>query len=137
MRYAILLLTFMAVSGNALAQTWLTMPSTYTHDVNGQRVTQYQSIAPPVAPAVSNFRTSGFTHTRSSLNFGQSADNYIRVEKWGDPVRPFGEWRFPYRPFSAPYPYWGAPYAGLNIGFGGLGGRRFPPRPPTPPNPNP
>lgn len=99
------------------ANDWLTLPSTYSHDVHGVRVTQYAPIDAPTAASVSNFRTSGYTHTRSSLNYGQSADNYHRVEEWGEPVRPYGEWRFPNRPFATPYPNWGPPYAGLNLGF--------------------
>jgi hypothetical protein len=102
-----------------MASDWLTLPSTYTHDVeSGARVAQFQPNAVPTVPAATNFRSSGYTHTRSSINYGQSADNYHRVERWGDPVRPYGEWRFPYRPFSTPYPNWGPPYAGLNLGFG-------------------
>ena len=99
------------------ANDWLTLPSTYSHDDHGVRVSQYAPIDAPTVASVSNFRTSGYTHTRSSLNYGQSADNYHRVEEWGDPVRPYGEWRFPYRPFATPYPNWGPPYAGLNLGF--------------------
>ncbi len=102
---------------------WLTLPSRYTHDgQTGERVTQYAQPAAAVAPAASNFRSSGFTHTRSSIQFNQSSDNYHRVEKWGDPIRPYGEWRFPYRPYSVPYPAWGAPFAGL-----GQGGFGYPP----------
>ncbi len=97
----------------ASAVDWLTLPSTYTHDAEGRRVTQYAQPAAAYAPQVSNFRSSGYTHTRSSIQFGQSADNYHRVEQWGDQVRPYGEWRFPYRPYSQPYPAWGPPYAGL------------------------
>ncbi|MCH5373763.1 MAG: hypothetical protein JJ992_07285 [Planctomycetes bacterium] len=99
------------------ANDWLTFPSTYSHDAQGNRVTQYAPIAAPTASTLPSFQTSGYTHTRSSLNYGQSADNYHRVEEWGPPVRPYGEWRFPYRPFSTPYPNWGPPYAGLNLGF--------------------
>lgn len=99
------------------ANDWLTLPSTYSHDARGVRVTQYAPIDAPTAASVANFRTSGYTHTRSSLNYGQSADNYHRVEEWGAPVRPYGEWRFPYRPFSTPYSNWGPPYAGLNLGY--------------------
>ena len=99
------------------------MPSTYTHDpASGSRVSQFAPTPKPESNQVSDFRTSGYTHTRSSLNFGASADNYHRVESWGDPVRPYGEWRFPFRPYSTPYANWGAPYAGLNSGFGGIGG---------------
>jgi len=105
---------------------WLTLPSRYTHDdISGQRVSQYAPVELPVAPNTPPLRTSGYTHHRSTLAYGQSADNYHRVEQWGDPVRPYGEWRFPFRPYSTPYPNWGPPYAGLNLynGFGfGFGG---------------
>ncbi len=100
----------------AMATDWLTAASTYSHDAYGQRLWQHQPIATPTAAATPPLRTSGYTHVRSSINYGQSADNYHRVEAWGDPVRPYGEWRFPYRPFSTPYPNWGAPYAGANFG---------------------
>ncbi|MEM1224415.1 MAG: hypothetical protein AAGJ40_01895 [Planctomycetota bacterium] len=99
---------------------WLTLPGSYSHDaLTGQRLTQYAPVEAPVVAQVSNFRSSGYTHTRSSLNYGQSADNYHRVEAWGDPVRPYGEWRFPFRPYGTPYPNWGPPLAGLGgIGIG-------------------
>ena len=123
MRYLHLLFLVTAIGSPAVFATdWLTQPSQFTHHPeSGERVAQYQEIAPPTAPMASNFRTSGYTHTRSSLNYGASADNYHRVERWGDPVRPYGEWRFPFRPFSTPYPNWGPPYAGFNLGFGGRG----------------
>jgi hypothetical protein len=107
--------------GNSLAHSadWLTLPSTYTHNLStGQRVSQFAPDVAPAAPQPTNFRSSGYTHTRSTINFAQSSDNYHRVETWGDPVRPYGEWRFPHRPYSSPYPNWGAPYAGLGVGFG-------------------
>ncbi|TWU47510.1 hypothetical protein Poly51_53100 [Rubripirellula tenax] len=116
-----LVLAMGAGTANVHGSDWLTRASTYTHDpMTGARVAQYAQVASPAAPAVSNFRSSGYTHTRSSIAYGQSADNYHRVETWGDPVRPYGEWNFPNRPFSAPYQNWGPPYAGLNLGLGGV-----------------
>lgn len=104
---------------------WLSLPSRYTHDpLTGERVNQFAAEEPAFAPHVSNFRSSGHTHIRSSIQFNQSSDNYHRVEEWGDPVRPYGEWRFPYRPYSVPYPAWGAPFAGLGDGFYGRRGPR-------------
>lgn len=98
---------------------WLTLPGPYSHDpVSGHRVSQYAPEKTPTAPIAADFRTSGYTHTRSTLAYGQSADNYHRVEEWGDPVRPYGEWRFPYRPYSTPYPNWGPPFGGLQLGIG-------------------
>ena len=121
MRYAYLFLAVFPIASVAHATDWLTLPSSYSHDpATGSRVSQFAPIEAPTAPQVANFRSSGYTHTRSSLNYGQSADNYHRVEEWGDPVRPYGEWRFPQRPFSTPHPNWGPPFAGFNLGFGGF-----------------
>ena len=118
MRYALLSLIAMGCTSATFAADWLTLPSSFSHDAaGGGRVSQYAPITGPTVPLASNFRTSGFTHMRSSLNYGSSADNYHRVERWGDPIRPYGEWRFPFRPYSTPYPNWGAPYAGLNLNF--------------------
>lgn len=111
---------------------WLTMPSRYSHDVvTGQRVAQFAPQELPTTAVAQPLRSSGYTHYRSSLAYGQSADNYHKVQQWGDPVRPYGEWRFPYRPYSTPYPNWGAPYAGLSFNnnfIGGAGGG-YPARP--------
>jgi hypothetical protein len=41
------------------------------------------------------------------------------VEQWGGQVVPYEQWRFPFRPYSAPYPAWGPPYGGLGGGSGG------------------
>ncbi len=112
---------FLSEAGpTAKAADWLTLPSTYTHDASGQRVNQYAQPVASYAVQVSNFRSSGYTHARSSLQYGPSADNYHRVEQWGDPVRPYGEWRFPYRPYAQPYSAWGPPLAGLGA-LGGFG----------------
>lgn len=114
---------FTALAINLAQADWLTMPSRYSHDAaSGRRVTQYAPVTAPTTQVSTPIRSSGYTHFRSSLAFGQSADNYHRVEAWGDPIRPYGEWRFPYRPYSTPYPNWGTPFAGLNLGLaGGLG----------------
>ncbi len=118
----VLLAASMTVS-TATAADWLTMPSQFSHDpVTGMRVSQFAPAVTPSAPLAADYRTSGFSHTRSTLNYGQSADNYYRVNTWGAPVQPYGEWRFPNRPYSAPYSQWGAPFAGLgqtNLGFFG------------------
>lgn len=124
MRYAFACLLLPLLCAAPAAADWLTLPSTYSHDpLTGERVRQYQPVDAPTAPVVANYRSSGYTHTRSTLNFGPSADNYHRVERWGEPVRPYGEWQRPYRPYSVPYPYWGEPYGGLNLNFGGRGYR--------------
>ncbi|MEM9587322.1 MAG: hypothetical protein AAGA03_08565 [Planctomycetota bacterium] len=117
------------------AVSWLTQPSTYTHETTtGRRVSQYAATPAPTAPQDTSFQVGGYSHYRSTLNYGQSADNYHRVETYGPPVRPYGEWRFPFRPYSTPYPNWGPPFGGLNIqpiypyGFAPTG---YPGRPPV------
>lgn len=108
-------------TGGSVAQStdWLTLPGQYTHDPQtGERVHQYAQHMPSYAPAQSISSSSGFRHTRSSLQVGRSADHYHRVEKWGEPVRPYGEWRFPYRPYAVPYPEWGPIYPSSNSFFG-------------------
>jgi hypothetical protein len=119
MRYAFFAFLLSVCTSITTASDWLTLPSTYSHDaVNGQRVSQHTPIELPATTTVPNFRTSGYTHTRSRLGYNGSADNYHRVEEWGEPVRPYGEWQRPFRPFSVPYSQWGPPFAGLNQQFG-------------------
>lgn len=83
------------------------MPSTYTHDETGQRVDQFAQEIEPEAPSQANLVRSGYTHTRSSLQVGFNSDHYHVTEQWGGDVRPYGEWRYPYRPFAVPYGAWG------------------------------
>ena len=115
-------------AGHASAADWLTAPSYYTHSpTTGERVTQYTPIGPVYNSQRNNYTQSGYRHTRSSLQQGRSIDHLHIVEEWGNPVRPYGEWRYPYRPYSVPYQLWGAPFAGLGGGggwgpWGGVGG---------------
>ena len=93
---------------------WITAPSYYTHDPStGERVDQYSPIGPFYTYARPDFMRSGYRHLRSSIQAGGSADHMHVVEEWGRPVRPYGEWRFPFRPYSAPYAAWGPPFAGM------------------------
>jgi hypothetical protein len=55
---------------------------------------------------------NGYRHIQSVIRSanGETADYLHVVEQWGPvPVRPYGEWQFPYRPYSVPYPWWGPP----------------------------
>jgi hypothetical protein len=113
-------LVALAAASFAGAAEWITAPSYYTHDPqSGQRVTQYSPIGPVYVPQGSDYVKSGYRHTRSSLQVGNTADHVHVVEQWGAPVRPYDEWRFPYRPYSVPYQAWGPPYGGF--GGGGFG----------------
>lgn len=122
------LLVFVVLAASvvgASAADWITAPSYFSHDPQtGQRVTQYTPVGPAYRYERPDFQQSGFRHTRSSLQMGRSIDHLHIVEEWGNPVRPYGEWRYPYRPYSVPYAEWGAPFAGL--GGGGWGGGWIP-----------
>lgn len=128
---ALLSLTLVfVVCSAAQAADWVVAPSYYSHDPQtGERVTQYAQVGPVYRYDRPDYRTSGYRHTRSSLQMGRSIDHLHLVEEWGSPVRPYGEWRYPYRPYSVPYYEWGAPFAGLNVGgywggpwYGGIPG---------------
>lgn len=107
---------------------WTTMASTYTHDAQGVRVDQFSTGIEPTVVERPDYQRSGYRHYRSTLQAGNSADNFHIVDQWGPQVRPYGEWRYPYRPFSSPYPAWGpqppviggSPWLG-GVGLGGVG----------------
>jgi hypothetical protein len=141
--FALILLAFAQV---AAAADWLTAPSYYTHDpVTAERVTQYAEIGPYYYYYRPDFQRSGYRQFRSTIQAGNSADNMHIVEEYGNPVRPYEEWRFPYRPYSVPYDAWGPPFGGLggNAGYGGYpaggypygGFGQFPPNGPIGPGP--
>lgn len=129
------------------AGDWVTAPSYFTHDPQtGQRVHQYSQIGPFYIHGQRDFRRSGYRQTRSSIQAGGSSDHMHVVEEWGGEVRPYGEWRFPYRPNSVPYDLWGPMFPGLGgrggfargfYGPGARGGWATPPGggAPTPPGP--
>jgi hypothetical protein len=106
--------SLLIVAGLAMsvrAGDWVTAPSYFTHDpYSGERVQQYSPIGPFYTYPRADFQRSGFHHTRSSIQVNGASDNYFVVEEWGREVRPYGEWQFPYRPYSVPYPLWGPPY---------------------------
>ncbi len=131
LRVSIGLLALAAFSQAAplAANDWIVRPSRYTHDpVSGYRVNRF---APePVVYHTPDPSRSVYSHSRSTLQVGDTASNYHRVTQYGAPIRPYGEWRFPYRPFSTPYPNWGPqPWGapgwgapGWGWGGGGFGG---------------
>jgi hypothetical protein len=86
---------------------WTTLPSTYTHEPTGQRVDLYSVPVETVNNERTDLVRSGYRHSRSSLQVGFGSDHYHTTERWGAPVQPYGEWRYPYRPFSVPYGEWG------------------------------
>ncbi len=115
-----ILLAILAAAGLAgqavRGADWIVARSYYTHDPqSGQRVTQYTPIGPFYSYTRTDYLRSGYRHTRSSIQAGGSADHMHIVEEYGAAVRPYGEWRFPYRPYSVPYGLWGAPFAGLGV----------------------
>ncbi len=97
------------VSAVSAGDEWMSWPSTYTHDVYGQRVDQFAQPVAPLAQRPADFQRSGYRNYRSTLQAGNSADNIHIVEQWGAPVQPYESWRFPFRPYGSPYPAWGPP----------------------------
>jgi hypothetical protein len=119
-RLAIAILSFALLAARADANEWITAPSYYSHDPQtGERLQQYTPIGPFYIQPRGDYRRSGYRHMRSSIQVGGSSDNLHVVEEWGRPVRPYGEWRFPFRPNSVPYDLWGPPLPGFAGGFGG------------------
>ena len=105
----------------ASAADWNTAPSYFTHDkVSGQRVAQYSPIGPFYYYQRADFTRSGYRNYRSTIQAGGSADNLHVVEEWGNPVVPYEQWRFPFRPYGSPYQAWGPPFGGLGNGNGGF-----------------
>src|SRR5262245_28222943 len=128
-----LIVVSLALAAPAGAADWITAPSYFTHDpTSGERVCQYSPIGPFYYYIRPDYLKSGYRQYRSTIDLGNSSDNMHIVETWGAPVRPYEEWRFPFRPFSAPYQDWGPPFGGLGGGnglypysgggFGGFGG---------------
>jgi hypothetical protein len=104
-------------AAQAQAVDWITAPSVFTHHpYTGERVTQFMPPKPAYAPAPLDYETSGYHHTRSSLAVGPGADHLHQVQRWGRPVRPYGEWQRPFRPYSVPYPLWGQPPPLVGVG---------------------
>jgi hypothetical protein len=108
-------------AGNlAAAGDWMFLPSTYSHDWrSGHRVTQFAPIPPVIVYQRPDYLKSGYRHQRSTINAGGSQDNYHIVDQFGGEVRPYGEWLFPFRPYSVPYDAWGPPFGGVNGEFYG------------------
>lgn len=122
----------------AVLDDWMTWASTYTHDAQGTRVDQYAMPVQPLGPDRDSYQRSGYRHFRSTLQAGQSADNYHVVEQFGAPVIPYEQWRFPFRPYGVPYDAWGpqTPLSMTSINAAGFfpGAYGYPPgRPGLPP----
>ena len=106
---------FAFVSQPLLASDWMFLPSTYSHSpMTGERVRQYAPIPPVIVYQSPNYTRSGFRQSRSTIRAGGSIDNYHVVEQYGNNIRPYWEWLYPYRPYSTPYDAWGPPFGGVN-----------------------
>ena len=127
--FLVLLFTNSVIAGDE----WIICPSTYTHDIYGQRVDQYAQPVEPLAQRRADFQRSGYRNYRSTLQTGNSADNINIVEQWGAPVEPYEAWRFPFRPYGSPYQAWGppTPYGMFN---GNLGAGLYPGQSPAMPH---
>lgn len=107
--------------GEAAAQSWIFLPSTYSHDPSGeQRVAQYVAERPSYAPYDPNYMVSGYRHIRSSIRDADgNYDQMHVVETWGagEWIRPYGEWLYPFRAGATPYGPWGNPQGPWTLPF--------------------
>jgi hypothetical protein len=91
--------------------SWIFERSYYSHNpTTGQRVTQYAPIPKVYLRQDPTYRESGFHYTQHMLRGpGGSLDAYHMVQTWGDGdrIRPYGEWKYPYRAGATPYGPWG------------------------------
>jgi len=102
------------VGAPAAAADWIFAPSTFTHDPQtGDRLGKVAEPPPQIVYPTGDFVRSGYRQNRSTIRTPLGADNLHIVEEWGRPVRPYGEWQYPYRPFSVPYSQWGPPFYGM------------------------
>lgn len=105
------------------AEDWMYRRSAYTHNPNtGERVTQYQQSTRVFMAQRPDYLQSGYSHNHIRIGRGSSAENIHITSEWGRRVRPYGEWRHPYRPYSVPYSLWGPSYGGNGYGYGPRGG---------------
>ena len=96
----------------ASAESWLFLPSTFTHDpTTGTRVNQYAPKEPAIVHIDGTYLQSGYRHMRFGIQAGGSADRLHVVQTWGagEAIRPYGEWQFPFRAGATPYGPWGNP----------------------------
>lgn len=113
--FGLIFVAVLVIGGDqAFGQDWFTAGSYYTHNPQtNQRVHQY---APdPVVRHTPDPFMSVYRQQRSSMTVDGSSDHYHKVYQFGDTVRPYGEWEFPFRPYSVPYSDWayGSPFGHL------------------------
>jgi hypothetical protein len=113
-QWAVTLVITAVAAQCAIAGDWVAARSTYSHHPQtGQRVAQYAPVGPVYAAPDPYVAQNGYRHIQNiitSPSAGRATDYLHVVEQWGPiPVRPYGEWEFPYRPYSVPYWLWGPP----------------------------
>lgn len=116
--FAMTVACFLFPIGASNAADWIASPSFYTHSPEtGGRTDQFRADTVVMAPAEDPNSRGVYRHYRSSLRVPGFADNLHVVDRSGFEVRPYGEWQFPYRPYSVPYYQWG-PQLPLVVGNG-------------------
>lgn len=122
MRHNIALVTvlfaLMPSAAKAEESSWIFQPSYYSHSpVTGQRVVQYQPEQPAFVPYDPTYQQSGYRHDHTSIHVGNSQDDLHIVQTWGQPVRPYGEWEYPFRAGATPFGPWGNPQGPWTLPF--------------------
>lgn len=121
--FAMTVACFLFPIGAANAADWIAAPSFYTHSPKtGERIDQFQPTPLVAAPPEDPYARGVYRHYRSSIRLPGYVDHLHVVDRSGFNVRPYGEWQYPYRPYSVPYGLWG-PQLPLVVGNGwGVGG---------------
>jgi hypothetical protein len=119
------------------ASSWVFEPSYFSHDPStGKRVVQYAPTPTVYLRQDPTYQESGFHYTQHLIRGpGGSLDAYHLVQTWGngDRIRPYGEWKYPYRAGATPYGPWGNAQGPWTMPFDswqnpyGLGRLRNPP----------
>lgn len=119
--FAMTVACFLFPIGASNAADWIAAPSFYTHSPKtGGRIDQYQP-TPLVAAPIEDPNSRGvYRHFRSSIRLPGYVDHLHVVDRSGFDVRPYGEWLYPFRPYSVPYGLWG-PQLPAVVGNGGWG----------------
>lgn len=106
---------------DADTSSWVFEPSYFSHDPStGKRVAQYAPIPKVYLRQDPSYQESGFHYTQHILRGpGGSLDAYHLVQTWGngDRIRPYGEWKYPYRAGATPYGPWGNPQGPWTMPF--------------------
>lgn len=66
----------------ASAESWVFLPSYYSHDARGRRVTQYATPTPAYRPHYDGYRQIVHRYQHQHIHIGGSCDHWDQIETW-------------------------------------------------------